>query len=296
MRNANRILVSLDRHEGAAAVLEKAVAIASTTGAVLDVVHIVYSDIVDLPLYSAEKNQALKNSIMETGEAWLEDQLASIISEVKDVESNTVWNKNKWATIIEAAEERNADLIIKGISQIDEARSLIRTPEDSNLIRHSNIPVALVRGDAWVEKPMVLVAIDALNEDQVELNQRVLVEAKHLSNVLNGDLAIAVTYPMLDAWAVPVALESEHINLRSTIERAIREKVDALAKGLGINFKSLHIKQGNSAVRIRDLVQETGAAMLVIGTVGRTGIKGLVIGNTSETILHYTSSDVLVIR
>ena len=55
-------------------------------------------------------------------------------------------------------------------------------------------------------------------------------------------------------------------------------------------------EEGRPAMRLRSLADETQAEILVMGTVGRTGVKSFVIGNTSETILQYTQCDVVVLR
>ena len=49
-------------------------------------------------------------------------------------------------------------------------------------------------------------------------------------------------------------------------------------------------------MRLRKLAEDTQAEILVIGTLGRTGVKSLVIGNTSETIVQYSHCDVVVVR
>jgi len=296
MQDLDRILVSLDRSDGAAVVLEKAVAMARASNAALEVVHVIYEGIVDLPVCEVEKNQELKTFIMQTGETWLEDQLDCIRCKVKNIESVTLWNKDKWQGILKAAAASGADLIIKGVEKDDEYSHLIRTPQDTNLIRHSEIPVMLVKDDAWVSNPVVLAAIDVLNESQTELNKRILTEAKHLSTVLGGELAIAVSYPMIEAWVEPSTVPLDLSRLRCEIEQTIRSKVSQLVSQLGICYRYLHVEEGKPAMRIRNLLEETGSELLVIGTVGRTGVKSLVIGNTSETILQYTHCDVVVLR
>ena len=281
----DRILVSLDRSEGATVVLEKALTMANASNAVLEVVHVIYEGIVDLPVKEVEENQELKTFIMETAESWLEDQPDSIRCKVRNIEAVTIWNKHKWHGIINAAAVSNADLIIKAVDS-DEIDSFVRTPQDINLIRHSEIPVMLVKDDAWVQNPVILVAVDALNDDQAELSKRILSEADHLRSILDGDLVIAVTYPMVETWVKPSAMQQNLERSRGEIERAIKSKV----------CKYLFVEEGRPAMRIKSLIEETKAEILVIGTVARTGVKNLVIGNTSEAILHYTHCDVVVLR
>jgi nucleotide-binding universal stress UspA family protein len=47
---------------------------------------------------------------------------------------------------------------------------------------------------------------------------------------------------------------------------------------------------------IPHLAHTLKAAVTIIGTVGRTGISGALIGNTAEVILDAVDSDVLVLK
>ena len=58
----------------------------------------------------------------------------------------------------------------------------------------------------------------------------------------------------------------------------------------------LHLRQGNAGAVIPELAGELGADLVVMGTVGRTGIAGLLIGNTAETILDGIDASVLAIK
>ncbi|MDZ7749444.1 MAG: universal stress protein [Halofilum sp. (in: g-proteobacteria)] len=54
--------------------------------------------------------------------------------------------------------------------------------------------------------------------------------------------------------------------------------------------------QGPAAEVVPTLAQELDAELVVMGTVGRTGIAGLLIGNTAETILERLASSVLAVK
>jgi nucleotide-binding universal stress UspA family protein len=58
----------------------------------------------------------------------------------------------------------------------------------------------------------------------------------------------------------------------------------------------LHIIKGTAQTVIRDLIQEQQGDLLVMGTVARTGISGVIMGNTAEGILENVDCSVLVIK
>ena len=53
---------------------------------------------------------------------------------------------------------------------------------------------------------------------------------------------------------------------------------------------------GFAITRRGSFSQEVEADLVVIGTVGRTGIPGLIIGNTAENVLQTTSASVLAVK
>ena len=59
---------------------------------------------------------------------------------------------------------------------------------------------------------------------------------------------------------------------------------------------SFHLPQGSAKKLIASLAIELKADLLVMGTVARTGVMGLIIGNTAETILDQLSCSVLTMK
>ncbi|MFT4720320.1 MAG: universal stress protein E [Candidatus Azotimanducaceae bacterium] len=282
--------------EGNTVVLEKAVALANAADASLEVINVTYSPMADMPVKAIEQNHALKTYVLQAAESWLEDQLDGIRNQVKSLAAATLWNKDEWQGILHAAEAGNADLIIKATHVAPSAGLSMRTPQDWNLLRHATIPVMLVKPDAWVENPIIMAAIDVLNDSQFELNKRVLREADSLTSILGGELAIVSSYPMMAPWGGPAAVGVDFEQLRTDIEHFARHELERLTRAAEVNYNYLYLEEGRPAMRVRALVEETNAEMLVMGTMGRTGIKSLVIGNTAETILHYTHCDAVVLR
>ena len=58
----------------------------------------------------------------------------------------------------------------------------------------------------------------------------------------------------------------------------------------------VHIVKGKAHKVIQDLVQEQKADLVVMGTVARTGIPGVITGNTAESILNNIGCSVLAVK
>ena len=234
--------------------------------------------------------------MMQSAESWLEDQLDFLNVKVRSIESATIWNKNKWQGILTAAEDSQSDIIVKSVDTSSESGTVFRTPEDWNLIRHSDIPVMLLRDSAWVRSPTILAAIDVLNENQNDLSKRILAEADHLTRILDGELTVVVAYPLLEAWAEPDALMVDLEKLQAEINQVIRTNMDKLVEGLELDYKFLYVTEGGVAERIKSVAEESDAELLVMGTAGREGVKSFTVGNTSEIVLSHTRCDVVVLK
>jgi nucleotide-binding universal stress UspA family protein len=64
---------------------------------------------------------------------------------------------------------------------------------------------------------------------------------------------------------------------------------------LDVPFES-HLIKGNASEVILGFVQSNEIDLLVMGTVARTGIPGLIIGNTAETVFSQVSCSILTIK
>ena len=58
----------------------------------------------------------------------------------------------------------------------------------------------------------------------------------------------------------------------------------------------LHLVEGNARVAIPELARACEAELIVMGTVGRTGIPGYFIGNTAEAIFGRIDCDILAVK
>ncbi len=58
----------------------------------------------------------------------------------------------------------------------------------------------------------------------------------------------------------------------------------------------MHLLKGNAGTLIPELAQEKAIELIVMGTVCRTGVSGMIIGNTAETVLRRVDCSVLAVK
>jgi nucleotide-binding universal stress UspA family protein len=74
--------------------------------------------------------------------------------------------------------------------------------------------------------------------------------------------------------------------------------MDALVNSLEVDRASIQVHQswGTPWQEIRRAAKFLAADLVVIGTVGRSGIQGLLLGNTAEKILDTCDCSILTVK
>ena len=166
-----------------------------------------------------------------------------------------------------------------------------------HLLRKAPCPV-WVMTPSLEGKQRILAAVDPdpLAPTQELLNDDVLALATSLALQENAPLHI------VHAWSVP---RGTGFGVSASVLEAIREETatrhrDDLAALIERHpipaDTTVHFLEGSPAQVIREVMLRRHINVIVIGTVDLTGIAGLLIGNSSETILRRVDCSVLAVK
>jgi nucleotide-binding universal stress UspA family protein len=151
----------------------------------------------------------------------------------------------------------------------------------------------------------IIAAVDPDPEDPVRdaLNNLVMTLATSISAADNGELHV------VNAWYCDTAetlrhsafarSSSEDINKLIYAERKIRKAYldQLLAPYTNIlQAHRIHLLNGIARQIIPSFARDRRADLIVMGTVGRTGVRGFFIGNTAEAILNQVACSVLAVK
>lgn len=294
MKEFETILVVVHGPDDGEIVIAKAASLARGCGAKLHVARVVYEGFVDLSVHEVDDSQALKSYLMESEEAFLEDLIDGIRGEGLTTSSSVIWHKSQWQGILDEQRESGADLVIKSTNfPVDE---VIRTPQDWNLLRHSPVPVMLLKPSAWNNEPTIIAAIDVEEAEQRLLNQRIVRQASETSECLGGHLKLLEAYPSVEHWVGPVTVAIDFNQVRAKVRRKVTDRLASLCSDVGVSPEAMLVEEGEPSEAIEREVQGQQADILVMGTNQRSGVQGMLLGNTSEAILHRVNCDVLVVN
>jgi nucleotide-binding universal stress UspA family protein len=231
-------------------------------------------------------------------------QLVRIASTVTDVHAESRLLIGQPATVlIQEVLRSNHDLLMRS-----HARDLTKPgPKpfgavDMELLRKCPCPVLLVRHGAAAPHPKIVAAVDASTHE----TEAQMLNAKIVDLSLMMASHLDASPPMLlQAWA-PVAERTIRIHAAADqfaayVEDA-RQRATADLTRLAQSFESRvaglqpMLRRGRPEDVIPEFVVAEGIDLMVMGTVARAGVSGMLIGNTAERVLRKLPCSVLAVK
>lgn len=171
-----------------------------------------------------------------------------------------------------------------------------------HLMRKCPCPVWVVKSTHVRPYTRILAAVDPTGYDQKNdsLNPLILQLASSIARKDAGDLHI------MHAWRL---FRERDMRKHGVTEKDIQEakaqektqhkqRLDNLLSWLDVTDLKLHLHfvEGDAEVCLPELVVAQDIDLLIMGTVCRTGIAGLLIGNTAEEVLNQVDCSVLTVK
>ena len=266
--------------------LKKAHAIAAPLETEVDVVQFIKSSHAEAPELKEVEQQAqqLSQSL---------DQLFADYEHRGSITSQIAVTNDIVGWVVNYCEEKEFDLIVKAGHR---SETLFHTPCDWELIRNLQVPVLIASQQHWRNKHNVLAAINPNNHDNVhqELNSLILQWSKKWANTFNSTLHIVYSLPVSK-----ILKELDVIDLdeyASKHRQEGEEKLTELLKQHDLTDVNIHITAGPPEKTISHCANELKAELVIMGSMGRRGLTGMLIGNVAEKAMHNLRTDSLVIE
>ncbi len=194
--------------------------------------------------------------------------------------------------IMATSEAQAFDLLAKSAAP---KTSLFTTSIDAKLLRQLKLPKLICANHRRKSGNAMLATVD-LSDDALQsaINDQVLTAAGELSKSLHKELNIAYVIP-INRTDYELEL-SDPMMLMRKHGPAATEKLKQLAARHNLQSAKLHISAGLPEIEIGTLAKASKSDLVVVGSVGRKGLKGLLLGNTAERMIENLKRDVYVVR
>lgn len=300
MKRFKRILVHISAEEPLPSKLESAVDLAHRNDASLTLFDVV-------PALSAGRRiLKTETSQLDVEEAMAEDRLEKLDAIASGLDApridTAVGHGTGYIEIIRRVLTHDHDLII---TAPDEPRRLAFAGSATamHLMRKSPVPV-WVHSAAEVGAHGVAVAVGPFDTERRNLGlNRTLMqlasslaaqrdEALHVISAwrLQGESMLRSSRSSFTDAEVTDMLREAREEARDEIDRLISE-VEPISVPVEI-----HLSKGEPGLTVANTVNEVKPNTLVMGTIARTGLSGVIIGNTAEQVLGLIETSVIAVK
>lgn len=218
--------------------------------------------------------------------------------------------------VVRAVLRHQHSLVIKRVGQ-GGAHSFLFGGIDQHLLRKCPCPVWIMVGDTSANPERVLAAVDFDPWDEVpndnafedSLNRQILDIASSLALTDFAQVHVVHAWESITDRVIRVfgseLPEDKTVSTRERERREHQARLDILdirmQEHLGAETHQylaprFHLREGMARDVVPAVAQELEADLVVMGTVSRTGIPGLLIGNTAEVILNNLECSVLAVK
>lgn len=286
------VLVIADQQDKQQSALAHAKSVVKRTGAKLHIVAFNYEHLTNLATNLNQEQQLdIQNKIISSSEKWLKGEIENVNLQDKSTHA-VLWEKDIVAWVKQHSESHEYDLIIKTGHR---SEGPFYIPTDWHLIRNNLVPTLLVAEKKWRKKQSVMVSLDLgthLSSKQV-LNQKLLDAGITFATNANMPLHIVYSLPISS-----VLKDLGIIDKKALVNDAKSRYLPIIEGMLGeyeIPLANIHFKAGPASKVIPSIASKHAAGLVIIGSVGRKGIKAKLMGNTAESVLALLKTDILVL-
>lgn len=256
----------------------------------------------DLIYGSGEPPIDIQGFILEEEQHSLQQFVAAIQQAGIPVNSKTLYGI-PFIKIIQEVLRGQHDLVMITAEGGGGVKEMLFGSTTMHLMRKCPCPV-------WVIKPSqpkyfsrILAAVDLVQDDndRTSLNKKIIELAASLARLGQSELLILHAWRMYGESLIRgrggfstdeidrLVQETHNEHRRWLIELLQQHPLDDL------KYK-VYLLQGEAAALIAEMTRAKAVDLIVMGTVSRAGIAGLLIGNTAEKVLHRVDCSMLTVK
>ena len=197
--------------------------------------------------------------------------------------------------IIQVAKEKDVDIILIGTHGRAGVDRIILGSVAERVVRKAHCPVMVVRRKKFTGFKRIIVPVDFSDCSRKALKSAIAIAKAHKSNLI---ILHVFEESFVEPYVRAANSEEEAEEIIEKIELVNETKYDEFLKEndfSGIKYNKL-LKKGIPETEIVKIAMDQQADLIVMGTHGRSGIKHILIGSTSEEVVRTVHCDIIVVK
>ncbi len=293
-----KILVATDFSAGSAAALEQAVWLARQSGARVVLAHTLpdlRQLVATLPVearrdfFSGDHN-LFEKEVRRESDAKLQAVIAGLPAPGIDITSETLLGA-AYSEITHAVQQEGYDLVLAGTRGLSTWEQFVVGSTARRLVRNCPSSVWIVKAEHRGAPKVVLA-----NTDFSDSSLKAVREGLRVAQQAQSEFHLLHVIEELDEELIKRAPHGSP--MRKDINDYARQRLESCVRLLDTKPEqvTLHLSLGTAWREITRTAQVLHADLVVIGTLGRTGVSRLLLGNTAEKVLETCDSSLLTVK
>lgn len=288
----SHIVVATDLSERAIASMREAVYLAKRYQARLSILHVFDHLKLRALLVAATSPDYLEEEVLREAKSKLASQLAQLGAKDIRCEGHVILG-SPLEELQDYLNEHAGDLLIVGQTGMSQLGQVLLGSTAERLIRYIVQPVMVVHQTHPAEIQHICVAVDMSENSFLALSQ-----AARIARSIDAKLSILhvddahTHFPYLSLRGL---FKEGH---RSQAEEETRAQLEAWLETCNLTGLTTEVvlRSGTPASEIVRHAEESECDLLVLGSLGRTGVTRFLIGNTAESVARAMPCSLLVVK
>ena len=250
-------------------------------------------------LSSMEERQSMQSLVIRDNKEWLYTLAAPYQEKGLTIDCQVHWHNRPFQAAIQVILKEGYDLLIKSTHPHSRLSAILFTPTDWNLLRKCPVPLLLVKATSWPENSNILCAIDCKSIQDTEhhdLNETILTEANDIAAMIKSNIHLVNAYPSPPMNIMMELPEFDPIHYEDGLKKFHQKTLNDYAEKYKIPQQNIHLHQGLPEDVISEVANEINAELVIMGTVGRSGLGLALLGHTAEQVIDKLDSDLLALK
>lgn len=298
MEDFKNILFFSDGARGEKGALARAIELAELNKASLTAIAVVP----ELGTNDVSLSQSIR-SLQKALVAERANKLDQLIAETNTgslkIATQVVPGDKDFIEVIRRVVESKHDLLMKSVDKASAISAVLFGNHDLRLMRQCPCPVWIIKPERRKTLATVMAAIDVTSNEKpaLELARRIVDSAETLAKREGAELHMVAAWhqpvePSLRRQMDPKAYE-ELVSFHRT---EIKRRFEHITGAASHPQTHTHLIRGKPESVLTRFVTDYDVDLLIMGTLSRSGIPGLLIGNTAERVLNAVNCSVLTMK